>query len=153
MFARPPVRDVKDEYPDADAEELPVLRWMWHHRLIGSRAKRIVIWSENKGEGEGASLDEGGGEGREKREGEEVGGVEGAEGGFHGGWVNGRGRGGREWDLFVEEGVYVAENQIRNRSELIMHVDHFWRRVDNLSKVFALCGNSCRFLFFYTHTS
>lgn len=26
VFARPPVRDVKDEYPDADAEELPVLR-------------------------------------------------------------------------------------------------------------------------------
>lgn len=72
--------------------------------------KRIVIWSENKGEGEGVSLDEGGGEGREKREGEEVGGVEGVEGGFYGGWVNGRGRGGREWDFFVEEGVYVVEN-------------------------------------------
>lgn len=98
-------------------------------------------------------MDEGGGEGREKGEIEEVGGVEGAEGGFHGGWVYGRGRGGREWDFFVEEGVYVVENQIGNRSELIMHVDHFWRRVDFLSKVFALCGNSCGFPFFYTHTS
>ncbi|KAK0674012.1 hypothetical protein QBC41DRAFT_388144 [Cercophora samala] len=44
--------DVEEEYPDADAEALPLLRWMWYHRLIGNRAKSQRKRKEGSGAGD-----------------------------------------------------------------------------------------------------